>query len=227
MTESLAWEKWSSFSHNRYVEEAERFSKPGSVAQKKAFFEAHYKKLAAQKAAAAALLEQQNNAAAQNNVIDNNENNDSQKSSKYEVVVKEKQVDAKVLRHDLDSNVETCIASESESNKLEECEEQMEQDVVLRNSMMVELEKRLENVDTLQEQSEKLNATTPPTPTMTPIMKVTMLFYFYEFFFLNAVLVPYFVLFSILALHFQIHELVLVIEMSYILSVYAFGVDFL
>ncbi|CAK8541201.1 unnamed protein product [Lathyrus sativus] len=56
--ESLAWEKWSTFSQNqnRYVEEAERFSKPGSVAQKKAFFEEHYKKLAAQKAAA--LLEQ-------------------------------------------------------------------------------------------------------------------------------------------------------------------------
>jgi hypothetical protein len=82
----------------------------------------------------------------------------------------------------------------------------MKQDVVLRNSIMAELEKRLENVDTLQEQSEKLNATTPPTPTMTPIMKVTMLFYFYEFFFLNAVLVPYFVLFFILVLHFQIHE---------------------
>ncbi|WJX70913.1 hypothetical protein P8452_54969 [Trifolium repens] len=172
MTESLAWEKWSNFSHNRYVEEAERFSKPGSVAQKKAFFEAHYKKLAAQKAAAAALLEEQNNAAAQNNVTDNNENIDSLKSSKYEIVVKEKQVDAKVLSHNLDSNVDTCIASESESNKLEECEEQMEQEVVLRNSMMVELEKRLENVDTLQEQSEKLNAT-PPTPTMTPIMKVS------------------------------------------------------
>ncbi|XP_058739438.1 uncharacterized protein LOC131611428 [Vicia villosa] len=57
-TESLEWEKWSTFSQNqnRYVEEAERFSKPGSVAQKKAFFEEHYKKLAAQKAAA--LLEQ-------------------------------------------------------------------------------------------------------------------------------------------------------------------------
>ncbi|MCI21387.1 neurofilament heavy polypeptide-like [Trifolium medium] len=52
MTETLEWEKWSTFSHNRYVEEAERISKPGSVAQKKAFFEAHYKKLAAQKAAA-------------------------------------------------------------------------------------------------------------------------------------------------------------------------------
>ncbi|CAJ1785102.1 unnamed protein product [Sphenostylis stenocarpa] len=55
-SESLAWEKWSTFSQNRYVEEAERFTQPGSVAQKKAFFEAHYKKLAAQKAAA--LLEQ-------------------------------------------------------------------------------------------------------------------------------------------------------------------------
>ncbi|MCD7467019.1 hypothetical protein HAX54_004190 [Datura stramonium] len=56
-TESLAWEKWSSFSHKRYVEEAERYAQPGSVAQKKAFFEAHYKKIAAQKAAA--LLQQQ------------------------------------------------------------------------------------------------------------------------------------------------------------------------
>lgn len=65
MTESLDWEKWSSFSQNRYVEEAERYSKPGSVAQKKAFFEAHYKNLAAKKKAeaeAAALLEQQSKA---------------------------------------------------------------------------------------------------------------------------------------------------------------------
>ncbi|XP_038702793.1 protein WVD2-like 7 [Tripterygium wilfordii] len=66
MTESLAWEKWSTFSHNRYVEEAERHSRQGSVAQKKAFFEAHYKNLAARKAAAAALMEQEN--AASNNV---------------------------------------------------------------------------------------------------------------------------------------------------------------
>ena len=66
MTDSLAWEKWSSFSHNRYVEEAERYAQPGSVAQKKAFFEAHYKKVAAQRAAA--LLEQANAAAKSNNV---------------------------------------------------------------------------------------------------------------------------------------------------------------
>ncbi|KAK9067342.1 hypothetical protein SSX86_014668 [Deinandra increscens subsp. villosa] len=53
-SESLAWEKWSSFSNKRYVEEAKSYAQPGSVAQKKAFFEAHYKKIAAQKAAAAA-----------------------------------------------------------------------------------------------------------------------------------------------------------------------------
>ncbi|XP_059670025.1 protein WVD2-like 7 isoform X2 [Cornus florida] len=73
VTESLAWEKWSTFSHNRYVEEAERYAQPGSVAQKKAFFEAHYKRIAAQKAAA--LLEQAN--AANNNAPEQEEREDT------------------------------------------------------------------------------------------------------------------------------------------------------
>ncbi|KFK37633.1 hypothetical protein AALP_AA3G008500 [Arabis alpina] len=65
MSEKLDWEKWSAFTtQNPYVAEAERYSKPGSVAQKKAFFEAHYKKLAAARKAAAEealLLQQQQN----------------------------------------------------------------------------------------------------------------------------------------------------------------------
>ncbi|XP_016561661.1 protein WVD2-like 7 isoform X1 [Capsicum annuum] len=69
MSESLDWEKWSTFSHRRYVEEAERYAKPGSVAQKKAFFEAHYKKIAAQKAAA--LLEQANQENPNSEIIKN------------------------------------------------------------------------------------------------------------------------------------------------------------
>lgn len=92
MSESLAWEKWSSFSHNRYVEEAERYARPGSVAQKKAFFEAHYKKIAAQKAAA--LLEQANAASnnapkpAEEDFVNNISTNNSQtKSSKSDEVV--------------------------------------------------------------------------------------------------------------------------------------------
>ncbi|CAN0924550.1 Protein WVD2-like 4 [Linum grandiflorum] len=64
-SESLSWEKWSSFSsHNKYVEEAEKFSRPGSVAEKKAFFEAHYRNLAARKAAEAAKAAEEAAAAA-------------------------------------------------------------------------------------------------------------------------------------------------------------------
>jgi hypothetical protein len=55
--DSLSWERWSSFSPNKYLEEVEKCATPGSVAQKKAYFEAHYKKIAARKAE---LLAQQN-----------------------------------------------------------------------------------------------------------------------------------------------------------------------
>ncbi|KAL1550928.1 protein WVD2-like 7 [Salvia divinorum] len=48
--DTLSWEKWSSFSPNKYLEEVGSLSTPGSVAQKKAYFEAHYKKIAARKA---------------------------------------------------------------------------------------------------------------------------------------------------------------------------------
>lgn len=44
--EVLSWEKRSSFSHNRYLEEVEKCSKPGSVIEKKAYFEAHFKRKA-------------------------------------------------------------------------------------------------------------------------------------------------------------------------------------
>ncbi|XP_052138939.1 protein WVD2-like 7 isoform X2 [Oryza glaberrima] len=42
LAEPLEWGRWSAFAHNRYLEEAAHQSRPGSVAQKKAFFEAHY-----------------------------------------------------------------------------------------------------------------------------------------------------------------------------------------
>lgn len=44
--EALCWEKRSSFSHNRYLEEVEKCSRPGSVIEKKAYFEAHFKRKA-------------------------------------------------------------------------------------------------------------------------------------------------------------------------------------
>ncbi|XP_048554515.1 protein WVD2-like 7 isoform X1 [Triticum urartu] len=42
LSEPLEWGRWSAFEHNRYLEEAAGQSRPGSVAQKKAFFEEHY-----------------------------------------------------------------------------------------------------------------------------------------------------------------------------------------
>ncbi|KDP21282.1 hypothetical protein JCGZ_21753 [Jatropha curcas] len=48
--DTLSWEKWSSFSQNKYMEEVEKCATPGSVAKKKAYFEAHYRKIAARKA---------------------------------------------------------------------------------------------------------------------------------------------------------------------------------
>ncbi|XP_058087293.1 protein WVD2-like 7 isoform X3 [Magnolia sinica] len=44
--ESLSWERRSSFSHNRYLEEVKKYSRPGSVIEKKAYFEAHFKRKA-------------------------------------------------------------------------------------------------------------------------------------------------------------------------------------
>ncbi|XP_073262907.1 uncharacterized protein [Populus alba] len=47
--DTLAWEKYSVFSHNRCQEELEKFKAPGLVAQKKAYFEEYYKKIRAMK----------------------------------------------------------------------------------------------------------------------------------------------------------------------------------
>lgn len=49
-TNPSSWERWSCFSPNKYLEEVEKCASAGSVAQKKAYFEAHHKKIiAAQK----------------------------------------------------------------------------------------------------------------------------------------------------------------------------------
>ncbi|XP_068653186.1 protein WVD2-like 7 isoform X2 [Aristolochia californica] len=45
---SFSRDKWSAFSQNKYMEEVGKCSTPGSVAEKKAYFEDHYKRFAAQ-----------------------------------------------------------------------------------------------------------------------------------------------------------------------------------
>lgn len=107
MTESLSWEKWSTFSHKKYVEEAERYAQPGSVAQKKAFFDAHFKRIAAAKKAAA-LLDQQNAAktigAADNNNTNNVDEGQTEISNSHSINVDVK-MDEVVIEED--GSVET------------------------------------------------------------------------------------------------------------------------
>ncbi|KAI7741711.1 hypothetical protein M8C21_026511 [Ambrosia artemisiifolia] len=51
MTEPLDWERWSSFSHNRIQEDVQKHSRPGAVAEKKAFFEAYFNRFSSKKSA--------------------------------------------------------------------------------------------------------------------------------------------------------------------------------
>ncbi|XP_076896531.1 uncharacterized protein LOC143549519 [Bidens hawaiensis] len=115
MSDLLGCEKWSNVSKKCYVEEAKSYTQPGSVAEKKAFFDAYYKKLAAQKAAAAALLEQEKAAAAdahqvaskvadlslKNNIVDADINNNIKVSLMKRPLLKSKTV------HHRNDNIET------------------------------------------------------------------------------------------------------------------------
>eukprot|EP00250_Pteridium_aquilinum_P019370 c24403_g1_i2 orf=382-2931(+) len=56
--DSHSWVKRSSFNHNQYLEELGNCSRPGSVRQKKAYFEAYYKAIAKRKALENALAEE-------------------------------------------------------------------------------------------------------------------------------------------------------------------------
>uniref|UniRef100_A0A6M2EJY1 TPX2 C-terminal domain-containing protein n=1 Tax=Populus davidiana TaxID=266767 RepID=A0A6M2EJY1_9ROSI len=155
MSESLAWEKWSTFSHNRYLEEVEQFSKPGSVAQKKAYFEAHYKKRAAMKAAA--LLEQANSASnvpeveAADEALNSSHVNSELPKETNDVIINEQDegsVDAGVIQS---SDANAFYADELKDNlqnaKEEGNEEVREKKVAMENSIQVENVKENENAE--------------------------------------------------------------------------------
>ncbi|KAI9169450.1 hypothetical protein LWI28_012502 [Acer negundo] len=71
--ESLCWERRSSFSHNRYLEEVEKCSKPGSVVEKKAYFEAHFKRKARLLQGSSECLNEGEYQTSENDVLDNDE----------------------------------------------------------------------------------------------------------------------------------------------------------
>ncbi|KAL0004430.1 hypothetical protein SO802_011991 [Lithocarpus litseifolius] len=174
MSESLAWEKWSTFSHNRYLEEAEKFSKPGSVAQKKAYFEAHYKQKAAERAAA---LAEEANAAAHN--VSESETNDKHHNDSFmdsELVEADscKAVDEPhvedapntAMCYSAEMNVRNPNVEELETTKVEAAEAVMVEGVVVEDSALIENIDQIEKAEdhhkivTTQEE-KKLNKVAP------------------------------------------------------------------
>ncbi|XP_011042331.1 PREDICTED: uncharacterized protein LOC105138040 [Populus euphratica] len=156
MSESLAWEKWSTFSHNRFLEEVEQFSKPGSVAQKKAYFEAYYKKRAAMKAAA--LLEQAN---AASNDVPEVEAADKAPSSSHVNLEFSKAINEVIINGQDEGIFDAGLVHSSEANafyadgqmdnsenaKVEGFEVTGEKNVEVENSIHVANSKQIENAD--------------------------------------------------------------------------------
>ncbi|KAJ6965567.1 protein WVD2-like 7 [Populus alba x Populus x berolinensis] len=151
MSDSLSWEKWSSFSHNRYVEEAEKFSRPGSVAQKKAFFEAHYRNLAARKAAA--LLEQAN--AEANNVEEpENEVGIPDKTTQDSLTVATNSQEAGSFVADDNTRTSNVDMERSESSNVEEVEPSAENEILVENCVKIETLNQIVKVDNKEEVKE-------------------------------------------------------------------------
>lgn len=187
MSESLSWEKWSSFSSNRYVEEAERYARPGSVAQKKAFFEAHYKSIAAKKAAA--LLEQAN--AAENNASEAEyegclsiaATDFSDMTISESIVSVEEQEDVKAIDPEPDFGVDSDGYNPNvEVNVLESSNVMagLGADPVTRDQVIVENSAKIEPSDQIED-GENLNKSTESELSRTnhlekPSLKVTVKF---------------------------------------------------
>lgn len=149
MSESLAWEKFSTFSHNRYLEEAEKFVKPGTVAEKKSFFEAHFKKRAAMREATSAGEAKPAASVAFQMRTTNTILNDSSKtaSANANMAIAEKQ-DTNVPENEV---ADGCDAGECNPNAERynlanlECQAVTEQNLNEQNLILVENSKHQEN----------------------------------------------------------------------------------
>ncbi|XP_022876691.1 protein WVD2-like 7 isoform X3 [Olea europaea var. sylvestris] len=104
MSESLDWEKWSAFTHNRYLEEVEKYKRPGSVAEKKAYFEARYKRRKAE-----ALLEQDNEACTDLPQLNETNENQDNSSSDSESAQKNGNVVTGITKKDDVQNSEVTV----------------------------------------------------------------------------------------------------------------------
>ncbi|KAM7269777.1 hypothetical protein ACFE04_025274 [Oxalis oulophora] len=171
--DALSWEKWSTFSPNKYLEEVEKCATPGSVAQKKAYFEAHYKKIAAKKAELLELEKQMDNGSSPlssnelsaEDLIENNGGADtesdqemnlgaelieshSDETNEFGVVEQDIKDGELSANHVGEINEDGRITEECPSLSVEEVKEKMNGPIDIRKSIEAQITMKNEDVET-------------------------------------------------------------------------------
>ncbi|KAC9579621.1 hypothetical protein R6Q59_030268 [Mikania micrantha] len=108
-SESLSWERRSSFSHNRYLEEVEKYSKPGSVTEKKAYFEAHFKRKALLKQSPSGSQDEREFQTNVNDDLQDLQESESGNESKHYTCFDESPHSSGHFKHDKETEIQICV----------------------------------------------------------------------------------------------------------------------
>ncbi|KAD2804214.1 hypothetical protein E3N88_37591 [Mikania micrantha] len=108
-SESLSWERRSSFSHNRYLEEVEKYSKPGSVTEKKAYFEAHFKRKALLKQSPSGSQDEREFQTNVNDDLQDLQESESGNEIKHYTCFDESPHSSGHFKHDKETEIQICV----------------------------------------------------------------------------------------------------------------------
>ncbi|KAJ0763657.1 putative protein WVD2-like 7 [Helianthus annuus] len=108
-SESLSWERRSSFSHNRYLEEVEKYSKPGTVTEKKAYFEAHFKRKALLKQSSSENQDRREVTTSENDDMHDLQESESGNESKHFTCFDESPHSSGHFSYDKETEIQICV----------------------------------------------------------------------------------------------------------------------
>ncbi|XP_076895532.1 protein WVD2-like 7 [Bidens hawaiensis] len=119
-SESLSWERRSSFSHNRYLEEVEKYSKPGSVTEKKAYFEAHFRRKALLKQSSSENQDERELPASENDDLHDLQESENGNDSKHFTCFDESPHSSGHFRYNKETEIEICVNPNIESLRVDQ-----------------------------------------------------------------------------------------------------------
>ncbi|XP_076905323.1 protein WVD2-like 7 [Bidens hawaiensis] len=119
-SESLSWERRSSFSHNRYLEEVEKYSKPGTVTEKKAYFEAHFRRKALLKQSSSESKDERELPASENDDLHDLQESENGNDSKHFTCFDESPHSSGHFSYNKETEVEICVNPNIESLRVDQ-----------------------------------------------------------------------------------------------------------